>query len=143
MSDDDDIQGVPKPRSVMDMVELHSDPEDEDSYALLDRDYASQNRSKTANNSKSDKRKFEKIISRKDEELKEIMEKVQKQASAVDEVTSVMRNPPGLMHPRTGTRNCLNTISLSIPCLVVTLILIIIILPLMIWWQYGKHHQSD
>ena len=112
MSDDDDIQGVPKPRSVMDMVELHSDPEDEDSYALLDRDYASQNRSITANNSKS-------------------------------EVTSVMRNPPGLMHPRTGTRNCLNTISLSIPCLVVTLILIIIILPLMIWWQYGKHHQSD
>lgn len=129
----------------MDMVELHSDPEDEESYSLLDRGWAAEKSlsSKTANNSKSDKRKFDKIINRKDEELKEIMEKVQRQANAVDEVTAVMRTSPSLMPPQTRARNCLNTISLSVPCLVVTILLIIIILPLMIWWQVAHTHSSD
>lgn len=85
------------------MLTPHSDPDDMESIALLDR---TDQRLSQAQNSKRDKRKFDKIITKKDNELREIMEKVQKQSQALDEVKAVMRTPPSLLGPRPPAHKC-------------------------------------
>lgn len=127
---------VTGPPSVLDIVDLHSDPDDAESYSLLDRDWNRQpsHSTSTADNARKDKRKFDKILSRKDDELKVLTEKVQKQAEGVGEATAFMTESSALGPPVNRPRNCLSTISLSLPCLLISFIIILIVVPLVLYF---------
>lgn len=120
-------------RPIEHIFEVHSDPEDMESISLLDRGWS--DRRPPSHSSKKDKRKFEKIITKNDNELKEIKEKVQRQSDALDEVTAVMRTPPSLMAPLPPQRRC-PSMSLSLPCVIVTAVICLIGFPILFAIKY-------
>lgn len=124
-------------RRSMDMVELHSDPDDEESYALLDRDRPQQKHS----NSQRDKRKFDKILSRKDEQLRVLTEKVQKQTDTAEDVASLMAGSEhltGVQKPQ----NCLSTIYMTPRCLAIAGVLVAIVVPLLVYYVYFVQNKE-
>jgi len=129
-------------QSVLDMIELHSDPEDSESYALLDRDW-SNHKQQTANDSKREKKKFDKIISRKDEELKVISEKVQQQTNGSRDMAAFMTDASLITTISQRPRNCLSTINLSVPCLLGSLAFLVIIVPILFVLIYHKFFKSE
>lgn len=104
------------------MLTAHTDPDDMESVALLDRTWA--NNKQQHHQSKRDKRKFDKIINKKDNELREIAEKVQKQSQALDEVTAVLRTPPSLLGPQPPRRKCISMTPSSLGVVLVALALL-------------------
>ena len=108
----------------LDIIELHSDPDDNESYALLDRQWSH----KKPQNSKKDRRKFDKIITRKDEEIKVLTAKVQQQTDASEVVESLMketRNSVGVYRQK----NCLSTLTITPTCMIIVCVLLFVIIP--------------
>lgn len=126
--------------SLMDMVELHSDPEDQEAYALLDRGWSSQP-TKCLNDSKREKKKFDKMLHRKDEAIRTLTEKVQRQTDNAEEITSSFMEPSIMMPPR--PKSCLNNMTLSLPCLIVSCLIILFGVPCVIYYYYFVHLHPE
>jgi len=118
---------------LQDLVDPHDDPEDMESIALLDRDWP---RSKTRNNIKQDRRKFDKFMTRKDQELEEIIEQVQNRSNALSHVTASMRTGVDIQAP--PPRKCLSP-TLSTPCVLISAVVIVIGLPFAGWYLVTHH----
>lgn len=120
-SEDEEGRLAAGQRSLMDVVELHTDSEDDEAYALLDRERPQRKRSHSGGR---DKRKFNKILSRKDEQLRALTEKVQKQAEGVEDATSFMAGSEhltGIKHERT----CLPALTVSLRCIIICVVVVI------------------
>lgn len=107
---------------------------------MLDRNGSTGSR---RNDKERDRRKFDKIISRKDKQLQEIMEKVQHQSAALEEVSAVLKTPPSLIGPMPPDHRCTQFTSFSIsPRTIIIIAVIVVIVAPILYFAYYEYHKS-
>ncbi|XP_067929187.1 lysM and putative peptidoglycan-binding domain-containing protein 3-like isoform X2 [Watersipora subatra] len=136
--EDSIASGTTGAQSLTAMMQLRTDPDDEEAYALLDRQ---PHHNQHSNSSKRDIGKFNKLINKKDEELRELAEKVQQQANGNEVITSLQAEASQLSTYR-RRNNCLSTLSPSLLCIVTISIIVFAAMIAYAVHIYLSHHNS-